>query len=110
MWRWLETFPYWGFYYLIYLVVLGIQLGENFPPQDSEKWAIAFAVSAGFAFTFTLVIELGVRVMLLIPKAVHDILEKGRVEERRALLDSLVKHQDISEQRRKEIEAERKEK
>ena len=54
--------------------------------------------------------------MLLIPKAVHDILERGRAEgraegreeERREILESLVKENLIDADVRRKIEEERK--
>ena len=52
--------------------------------------------------------------MLLIPKAVHEILERGRAEGRqqgkRELLEQLVKDNEISEERLKEFEEKMKEK
>ena len=52
--------------------------------------------------------------MLLIPKAIHDILERGRAEGRaegreevrREILELLVRDHLITEERRKELEAE----
>ncbi|MCY4625914.1 MAG: hypothetical protein OXC99_13070 [Chloroflexi bacterium] len=43
--------------------------------------------------------------MLLIPKAIHDILERGRTEGRRELLERFVADRLIIEERREEIEA-----
>ena len=67
------------------------------------------ALSAGIALTITIIVELGVRTMLLIPNAIHTILEKGRREgeekgEQR-LLDRMVKEAYITEEQRKQIES-----
>ena len=69
----------------------------------------ALALSAGIALTITIIVELGVRTMLLIPNAIHTILEKGRREGReegqQKLLDRLVNEAVITEERRNQIEA-----
>ena len=48
--------------------------------------------------------------MLLIPKTIQGIRAATQRETQRELLEWLVKHQDISEERRQQLEAERKEK
>lgn len=124
MLRWLESGPYWIIYYLVYLVALLWQGAVVYPTVAREEWAIVLTVAAGIALTATIVIELGVRAMLLIPKAIHDILERGRAEgrvegrtegreegraeERREILELLVKDNRISEEDRREIESKRK--
>ena len=106
MWQWLESRPYWAIYYLVYLAALTAQATVDFPARSREERVTALAIAAGIAFTTTVVVELGVSIMLLIPKTIQGI----RAAARRELLDSLVKRQVISEERRKEIEAELKEK
>ena len=106
MLRWLESGPYWIIYYLVYIGALLWQAAAVYPTLAREDWAAALTVAAGIALTATIVVELGVRTMLLIPKAVHDILERGRAEGKRELLERLVADHLITEERRKEIEAE----
>ena len=65
----------------------------------------ALALSAGIALTVTIIVELGVRTMLLIPNAIHTILERGRREGEEKLLDRLVKEAVITEEQRKQIES-----
>ena len=116
MLRWLESGPYWIIYYLVYIGALLWQAAAVYPTLAREDWAAALTVAAGIALTATIVIELGVRTMLLIPKAVHDILERGRAEgrvqgreeERREILESLVKENVIDADVRRKIEDERK--
>ena len=120
MLRWLESGPYWIIYYLVYIGALLWQAAAVYPTLAREDWAAALTVAAGIALTATIVVELGVRTMLLIPKAVHDILERGRAEgraegrvqgreeERREILESLVKENLIDADVRRQIEEERK--
>ena len=120
MLRWLESGPYWIIYYLVYIGALLWQAAAVYPTLAREDWAAALTVAAGIALTATIVVELGVRTMLLIPKAVHDILERGRAEgraegrvqgreeERREILESLVKENVIDADVRRKIEEERK--
>ncbi len=124
MLRWLESGPYWIIYYLVYIGALLWQAATVYPTLAREDWAAALTVAAGIALTATIVVELGVRTMLLIPKAVHDILERGRAEgraegrnegraegreeERREILESLVKENVIDADVRRKIEEERK--
>ena len=73
----------------------------------------ALALSAGIALTITIIVELGVRTMLLIPNAIHTILEKGRREGeekgrelgRDEVLDRLVNEAVITEEQRKHFES-----
>ena len=130
MLRWLESGPYWIIYYLVYIGALLWQAAAVYPALAREDWAAALTVAAGIALTATIVVELGVRTMLLIPKAIHDILERGRAEGRvqgreegrvlglaegraegreevrREILEQLVADHNITEERRKELEAE----
>ena len=65
----------------------------------------ALALSAGIALTITIIVELGVRTMLLIPNAIHTILERGRREGEEKLLDRLVNEAVITEEQRKHFES-----
>ena len=108
MGRWSSRIPYWVAYYLIYIGALAFQTITDFPGSSREEWVDALALSAGIAFTVTVVIELGVSAMLLIPRVLESIRESGRVEERRTLLETLVREKIITDQQRREYEEGRK--
>lgn len=64
-------------------------LGINWnSPQWSGDWltlvAAIFGVAGGASLTFAIVVELGGRMVLLIPDAIRKIKEAGRKEQREA--------------------------
>ena len=102
IWRRFETQRYWFFYYAVYLMSAAILAALDFPYYDRQEWASLLTVAAGLALASAMVIELGVRAMLLIP----DTIKKIRKEGQRELLDALVKKQVITSEQRRDFEIE----
>ena len=85
MQRFLDT--YWILYfagYVVAIVVLGWLYWDEL--RTGENWvyllAAIFGVAAGAASAVAIVVEVGGRMVLLIPAAVKKIMEQGREEGR----------------------------
>lgn len=79
------TRSYWIGYYLLYPVLVAIfsiyNHRELLAGSDRlQTLAVVMGVSAGLASLLAVIIELGGRALLLIPKAVNALLDKGREE------------------------------
>jgi hypothetical protein len=80
---------YWIIYYLAYLIASAILLWlywDGLLREDGNirifLLAAVFGTAAGTAFIFTILVEVGVRTMLLIPAAVRKLKREGRLEGR----------------------------
>ena len=80
---------YWIIYYLAYLIASAILLWlywDGLLHGDGNirlfLLAAVFGTAAGTAFIFTILVEVGVRTMLLIPAAVRKLKREGRLEGR----------------------------
>ena len=80
---------YWIIYYLAYLMAVALLLwlywGNLMSSEGNTRLfllAAVFGTAAGTAFIFTILVEVGVRTMLLIPAAVRKLKREGRREQR----------------------------
>ena len=80
---------YWVIYYLAYLLAVALLLwlywGNLMSSEGNTRiflLAAVFGTAAGTAFIFTILVEVGVRTMLLIPAAVRKLKREGRMEQR----------------------------
>ena len=89
MWRWLEHHRYWVFYYVVYLVALGVLAAIDCPRYDRSGWADVLTLSAGIALGVAAICEIGVRLVLLIQPTIKRIRMEGRMEARRAAEEAL---------------------
>lgn len=77
---------YWIAYLISYLIAVAILLwlywGSLLRGEDNRVFLLAaiFGVSAGSASVFAILVEGGIRAMLLIPAAVNKLLDRGRAE------------------------------
>ena len=78
---------YWVIYYLAYLLAVALLLwlywGNLMSSEGNTRiflLAAVFGTAAGTAFIFTILVEVGVRTMLLIPAAVRKLKREGRLE------------------------------
>lgn len=79
--------PYWIIYYLAYLIAAAILLWlywDGLLNSDGNTriflLAAVFGAAGGAAVAFTILSEMGVRAMLLIPAAVNKLKREGRME------------------------------
>ena len=81
---------YWIGYYFVYLVaVLVLLYRHNWTLaqwDDVELLSNVFSTAAGYALVAVVVVEGLGRMVLLIPKTVRSILNKGRQQERKRML------------------------
>ena len=81
---------YWIGYYAVYLVaVLVLLYRHNWTLaqwDDIELLSNVFSTAAGYALVAVVVVEGLGRMVLLIPKTVRSILNKGRQQERKRML------------------------
>ena len=77
---------YWLLYLAFYMIGVGLLLGLYFESLKGESGLLVlasiFAVSAGGASVLAIVVEAGGLAVLLIPKRVKELMERGRVEGR----------------------------
>ena len=81
---------YWIGYYFVYLVAVLILLYRHnwtlAQWDDVELLSNVFSTAAGYALVAVVVVEGLGRMVLLIPKTVRSILNKGRQQERKRML------------------------
>ena len=81
---------YWIGYYFVYLVAVLILLYRHnwtlAQWDDVELLSAVFSSAAGYALVAVVVVEGLGRMVLLIPKTVRSILNKGRQQERKRML------------------------
>ena len=78
---------YWVIYfvgYLLAIVILGGLHWDDLKQGDSRIYVLAaiFGVAAGSASAFAIIVEVGGRMVLLIPAAVKKLKEQGRQQGR----------------------------
>ena len=78
---------YWVIYfagYVVAVLVLGWLHGNDLKQEDNRIYLLAavFGVAAGAASAVAIIVEVGGRMVLLIPPAVKKLKEQGRVEGR----------------------------
>ncbi len=100
-WRWLANHRYWIFYYVAYLVAMVVLLAVDWPSSRSE-FADVFAVSAGIAAGIAATIEILLRIFFWLAPQV--ILEQGRQEGEKRMLDRLEGQSVITPKQRLEAE------
>ena len=81
---------YWIGYYAVYLVAVLVLLYRHdwtlAQWDDIELLSNVFSTAAGYALVAVVVVEGLGRMVLLIPKTVRSILNKGRQQERKRML------------------------
>ena len=78
---------YWVIYFAGYLVAVAVMLWlrwDDLLHGDGRIHLLAtvYGAAAGSASAFAIIVEVGGRTMLLIPKAVRELMDKGREEGR----------------------------
>ncbi len=77
---------YWIIYYLVYVSCVGFYLWRYWQSLQEDDYiyllAAIFGASVGIALLVAIISEVIGRMVLLIPKAVKDLIDRGRREER----------------------------
>jgi uncharacterized membrane protein YuzA (DUF378 family) len=96
---------YWVIYfggYVVAIVILGVLHWDDLKQGDNPIYVLAavFGVAAGVSSVFAIIVEVGGRMVLLIPAAVKRLKEQGRQEgrqEERAAWEAWLKRRSEAE-------------